>query len=146
MVINCKQFQLIAPNASAETVDGLFAHNADGQTTIQRILDEHGITEPHVIAQFLTAAYLGSEGFTHFDRPVHGVAPLDWFTARAREWYEQGANEDADAWLWPDLIDGRIGTLFCVPVSYWNDVRQILGRICGALGVEDRSDKILPDD
>lgn len=144
-VITCAQFQQIAPNAMPETVDALFALNADGQPTIQRILGEHDITEPHVIAQFITALSLASDKFTNFNRPIFGLSLLDWLTARAREWRETGANEEAADWCWAEIIDGEVGVMFALPTIYWNDVHKRLADVCAALGVEDRSEEFALD-
>lgn len=145
MQISLEQFAMCFPNASAETRAALFTRAQPlGPRTIDRILADHGITELHVVAQFLTACSLASNGFTNFDRPVFGLALLDWLTARAREWRDAGANEDAAAWLWLDLID-RIAVLFGVPDTYWNEVHRTLAAVCAALGVEDRSESVLPE-
>lgn len=147
MTITLDQFRVLAPSATPLAQAALFQPGSFPEpSAINRILDAHGITEPHVAAQFLAACSLASNGFTNFDRPVYGLSILDWLTARAREWEEAGANHDADGWLWMDLIDGQVGTLFGIPTTYWNDVHKCLATVCEALGVEDRSDAPLPLD
>lgn len=145
MTISLAQFAAAFPLASAATQAALFTRDGNLTPALERILGAHGITEPHVAAQFLTACGLASDGFTNFDRPVFGLSLLDWLTARAREWQDLGANEDAAAWLWMDLIDGYIGTAFGIPTIYWNEVHKTLATVCAALGVEDRSDQHLTE-
>lgn len=145
-VITRAQFQQIAPNAAPEAVDALFASGIGRQSPITRTLHQYGITEPHVVAQFLTALSLASDEFTNFNRPIFGLSLIDWFTARAREWRDSGANEEAAEWDWIEIVDGYVGTMYAIPMIYWNDVHKRLAKVCAVLGVEDRSDEFALED
>ena len=140
------QFLQIAPNATPEAVDALFASGIGRQSPITRTLHQYGITEPHVVAQFLTALSLASDEFTNFNRPIFGLSLIDWVTARAREWRDSGANEEAAEWNWVGIIDGYVGTMYAIPMIYWNDVHKRLAKVCAVLGVEDRSDEFALED
>lgn len=140
MQLTRQQFASCAPSATPATVDALFALNADNQPTIHRILAESGITEPAVVAQFITCAHLASYGFTNFDRPIYGLSVIDWFAARAREWHDERIGREAAEWNWAGVLN-HAGTLFGVPVMPYIEVHDTLAAICAALGVEDRSEE-----
>lgn len=139
ITITRSQFQQIAPDARPEILDALFAFGIGGSSPLARTLTQYDIIEPHVVAQFLTALSLASDRFTDFSRPIFGLSLMDWFTARAREWRDAGANDDASVWLWMEIIDGYVGTLFAIAPIYWNDARSRLAEVCAALDVEDES-------
>lgn len=144
-VLTRLQFQQIAPNAAPETVDALFALNADGQSPIARTLHQYGITEPHVVAQFLTALSLASNEFTSFDRPIFGLSLLDWLTARAREWHDMGSNEDAAEWDWQILLS-RVDVKWDMRYYDWPEIDTVLAKVCAVLGVEDQSEEFALED
>lgn len=137
-VLTRAQFQAIAPDAAPEMVDALFAFGISGSSPINRILNQYEITEPHTVAQFLTALSLASKRFTDLSRPIAGLSAIDWFAACARIWHDAGANDDP-GWLWAEMIDGSVGTVFAIEPIYWNDARSRLADVCAALGVVDES-------
>lgn len=139
MQLTRQQFTALAPHATAATVDALFALNADDQPTIQRILDEHQIIEPHVVAQFFAGMHIASEGFREFGQ-VEPLPPVVWLTQGAREWYDCGSNRPALDWRWSDVMDGKIIELLGLASACWPEARLVLPDVCAALGIEDRSD------
>ncbi len=144
-VITRAQFQQIAPNAAPEAVDALFASNADGQPTIRRILDEHDITEPHVIAQFLACSYLASDGFTNFNHPAYGLSILDWLSARAREWFKLGCTKLAVDWDWLAVVS-MVDVTWDFEYMDWSQINGALSAVSVAMGIEDRSDEFALED
>ena len=143
MTITRQQFAAIAPHAAPATADALFAMNRDGQRAIDRILAEHGITEPPAVAMFLTLCSLASYGFAGFDLPGYGLSALDWLVARAREWHDHGLSEYAAEWQWVPLLD-YASALYGFSMAYRVE-DQRLAEVCAVLGVENRSEELALD-
>jgi hypothetical protein len=137
MTITREQFQQLAP---AATVEALFAPNDDNQPTIHRILAEHGITETAVVAQFLAACSLVSDGFTDFSRQVSAGGVADWLSVRAREWYKSDFNSDAREWDWLTIVDSLIA-----PIDF-TEANQTLATVCAVLGIQDESEDYALED
>lgn len=145
MTTTRQQFASCAPSATPETVDALFALNSDNQPTIHRILAEAGITEPAVVAQFLTCAHLASNGFTNFEQPVYGLSAIDWLSARAREWFELKCTEMALEWDWRILVN-VLDVKWAMEYMDWPQINETLADICAVLGIEDQSNNDVLED
>ncbi len=157
MKITRKQFAAIAPMADAETVDALFAPSADGQPEIDRIMAECKITEPSVVAQFLTCCSLATDRFTKFHFGKLGVDVITWLSqpketsaysgeqGRARDFYDYKLPSDAAQWDWQGVAD-CCATLFPIATCAWLEVNNRLTEVCAALGIEDQSEKFALED
>ena len=137
MTISLEQFRVLAPSATLATQAALFERDSTLAPQIERILTTHGITEPPAVAMFLACVSLASNGFTKFDRPIFGLAPLDWLTARAREWQELGLSVEAIDWNWEYVVQ-RAATEWDAAETSWPHANATLTATCEALGVEER--------
>lgn len=132
LTLSLEQFRTAFPTASSTAAAALFARDAKLTTVIERILGDHGITEPPAVAHFLMACGLASEGFTKFDAPVFGLGAPDWLAARAREWQDAKLSEEADNWQTEFVIQNLPDT-FALP-NNWPAVWRVLDGVCEALG------------
>lgn len=139
VAISLDQFRQFAPAASLETQAALFRRDLTLVPAMERILVDHGITEPHVVAQFLTACSLASDGFTNFDRPMFGLSLLDWLTARAREWQDASCNQMAAEWDWKVMFS-MLDVKWNMEHRDWPEINEVLANVCSALGVADESE------
>lgn len=151
MKITRKQFAAIAPMADAETVDALFAPSADGQPEIDRIMAECKITEPSVVAQFLTCCSLATDRFTKFHFGKLGVDIVTWLSqpketsayqgeqGRARDFYDKKLVDDSREWDWQTVVD-CCAVIFPIATCAWLGVNDRLAEVCAALGVTDKSE------
>lgn len=128
-------FPAIEPNAAA----ALFVRDSlTSPRLIERILTDHGITEPPAVVHFLAVCGLASDDFTNFNKPIYGLDALEWLAARAREWESLKLSEEANDWQ-TDFVIQNLPDTFALPGN-WPAIWRVLDRVCEALGVAQPTD------
>lgn len=150
MTITFDQLQALAPYAMPPDLRAL-ADGEDCSNHLSTTLAVHGLTEPGVIAQFLTMCLLASDGLVKFVTPQplgSGRAlfqtPEGWIDARAKDWQEWRLTEWAHEWDINYIAD-KWAERFEFARDYFQ-VWEKLQTVCDALGVENLSEKFALDD
>ena len=150
MEISRLQLATIAPDASVQTLNALFALDADGQPHICRAMNEAGITEPDDVAQFLAVTMLASNGFVNFATAtgsghILAQSPADWLRDKAKDWFDLKMSNESRTWDWSCIVN-HLGVKWAINGYDWPDTWDALNRVCDVLGVENRSEEFALQD
>lgn len=144
MVITPQQFAAFSPHNGIApfTIHALVGEGDGASSHLAQTLEAHGITEPGVVAQFLAACHLASDGFTSFVAPhaadttrVEFQSPESWVEARACDWTTWNLTSDAREWDFNVIVD-HFARSFEITHSY-PEIWRTLQIVCDALNVRN---------